>query len=135
VIKSETRTILHCTCERPSCRHEWDSFRRDKRTGRLVSEKPRRCAKCKYLSWNAEDRRRAYGFEPDPTASGKGKETLLETLTESKNILEQLIADLGPCDHSKKICVCVETEVLAKVNNQIAKLAEKKGKHTLAKTV
>ena len=68
-------------------------------------------------------------------ASGKGKETLLETLTESKNILEQLIADLGPCDHSKKICVCVETEVLAKVNNQIAKLAEKKGRHTLAKTV
>lgn len=141
MITVETRTVLHCKCERPECGHEWDSFRRDNKTGKLVSEKPKRCAKCKYLGWNREDRRRSDPFEfaPPDALAANGKvpqlrpKDLLDTLTAAQEILQLLIADLGPCDHAKKICVCQETEALVKVNRQIKTLAKLAGNGKPAK--
>jgi hypothetical protein len=127
---------MHCKCERPECGWEWDSFRRDKKTGKLISVKPERCARCKYLSWNKEDRRRKNPGEfapPDPVlllANGKVPELntkgMLEALIEAKDILEYLVTDYGPSDHPK-VCVGEESKVLAKVNRQIEMLTRLTG--------
>jgi hypothetical protein len=139
MIRLELRTVLHCQCIK--CGHQWDSFQRDNRTGKLISKKPKRCAACKYLGWSGQDRRRKNPLEFVPADSmtiTDGKlpqlhpKALLEAFTEAKNILEDVIRDLGPCDHSRKICVCTEQAALDKVTRQIgtlAKLTGRKGKN------
>lgn len=140
MITLENRTVLHCKCEH--CGYAWDSNKRDKNTGKLISELPDRCASCKYVSWNSDSwntrdrdvRTNHYTVTP-PGSPIKGKlipqlrpRDLLEALLDAKGILEQLIADYGPCEHSPgaaangSACVCAEKEVLAKLNRQIEAL-------------
>lgn len=135
MITLKTRTYLHCKCDRPECGHEWDSFRVDAKGNPI---KPRRCAGCKYrLVWNSEDHRRRDPYKgalsyANGTVPQLRPKDLLETFIATKAILEQLIADYGPCDHPKA-CVCEETGVLGKVNKQIdtlVRLTEKKKKRS-----
>lgn len=108
--------LYWCRCERKECRHEWPA-----------RKPPRRCAGCKYLNWNGADRRfksgHPPGAEPKIGRPASKKAKTLQLFVEVKQVLEQLIHDLGPCDHSKNECICHETALLAKVNEQIANLS------------
>lgn len=128
MITMEPRTIIHCTCDH--CGWEWDSFKRDKKTGRLISVKPKRCAGCKYLTWDTADRRFNANRPPPESANGNGKapsvppsvpelhpKELLQAFTASRGILQRLVED-NPCDHPKE-CVCAEKKLLAKIDRQI----------------
>ena len=117
-IKLETRTVFRCKCVR--CKHEWDALK-----------KPKRCAKCKYLTWNGEDHRFTDPYAKVPAASQieTGKKApsrlypkaILDTFIKARVIINQLIHD-NPCEHAKGACVCNEREVLAEMDRQIAKL-------------
>jgi hypothetical protein len=131
-ISLRVKTVFHCKCIRPTCLHEWDAL-----------AKPKRCAKCKYKSWNGEDHRFVdpYGGRtaigqygplspvPVPSQIANGteaprppsSEALLDSLIKVRGIIAELIAQ-NPCHHSKGECVCAEIEVLAEVDQQIEKL-------------
>lgn len=123
-IKVVSKTVLHCKCV--WCNHEWDSF-----------TKPKRCSKCKRYSWNGEDNRRRDPLEFVPPGSvikdklpEVSNKDVVETLMLTRGILEQIISDYGPCNHSadrvadaKETCVCHEKQVLEKVYHQIELLS------------
>jgi len=119
-IRLITKTILHCTCV--WCKFEWNAF-----------EKPKRCSNCKRYSWNGEDQRRRDPLEYVPPGSVLDEEVpelrhkdILDALMLARAMIEQVIADFGPCKHpsdrvakEKEDCVCHEQQVLDKINRQI----------------
>jgi hypothetical protein len=110
-IELQTRTVFHCICRHPDCKHQWDTF-----------ERPKRCAGCKRRSWNGEDYRRNDPYElvpkgsaidgapPDPPSYKK----LLDTLTQSKGVIDKIIADVGPRGHKKQM-LAVRSEMEAQI--------------------
>ena len=118
MIKLAVKTVFHCRCVR--CGHEWEAER-----------KPSRCASCKYLSWNGEDKRFKNKYVATPPGSqietGKSApqfrpQAILQTLNDARQIVAKLIEDLGPCNHQNNECVCQETKTLAALDRQIASL-------------
>lgn len=120
-ITFKTRTVFHCVCIRPECRHEWDALK-----------KPRRCAGCKYRSWNGEDHRLPDPYRGVPVASqienGKAApsppstEALLDTLNTARTVIADLVASNSPCTHKKGECICKEKEFLTTIDQQIKSL-------------
>ena len=106
-----------CRCERQECRHEWVS-----------RKKPKRCALCKYIGWNFEDKRFKAGYAPgakiEPNKRIGKKAQMLQVLRDARTIIAQIIADCGPCDHEQKPrqCVCEEVRVLGEIDRQIVSL-------------
>jgi hypothetical protein len=113
MIATKLKTVFECRCERPECRHGWDAL-----------TKPKRCAKCKYYTWNGEDKRftkrkrkvsgsRIKIGQKAPRAPRT--EDLLESFTKARRIIAQIIED-NPGDNAS------ETEVVAQIDRHIAKL-------------
>lgn len=114
-ITLETRSVLACRCV--WCNYKWDAIK-----------KPLRCPGCKRRSWNGEDNRRRDPLENVPPGSRIANDKtppkvrpreLLDVLMLSRVIIEQLIADCGPCDHAKDVCYCHEQSVAERVAKQI----------------
>lgn len=118
----ELVTITKFRCKCIKCGWQWDA-----------EKKPTRCAKCKWLTWNGEDRRAddIYANVPAKYRIARGTKAphlprpkeLVATLIAAREIVDQIIYDLGPCDHKKKDqCVCKEKGVLADIDRQIERL-------------
>lgn len=132
MITLETRTVFHCKCVRPECGWEWDALK-----------KPRRCAKCKYRTWNGEDQRFTDPYTPNGSPWARkavppgsriaiGKKVpsqppsyreMLKTFTEARKIIDQVIFEYGACNHDKNECICAEVKTLANIDRQIRKLS------------
>lgn len=121
MITTTTQTIFNCKCERKECGHEW-----------VARKKPRRCAKCKYYTWNKEDHRLRNPYENVQPGSrienGKNAprqpnhKDMLDTLVKAGEIIEDVIVTNGPCNHRKNHCLCQETKVLAGIEYHVARL-------------
>jgi hypothetical protein len=117
-ITLKTITLFHCVCIR--CKHEWDS-----------PTKPKRCAGCKYRTWNGEDHRFADPYDGVPQTSQIATGTdapqlpnylpLLGTLTAAREVVSKVV-ETGPCKHKQFHCVCAATEVLADLDQRIEQL-------------
>ena len=115
-ITLKTKTVFHCVCGRPECKHEWDAF-----------TKPQRCAKCKYRTWNGEDYRSADPFDGVPFVSQieNGQKApplpaylpMLTTLTAARAIVARTIENGKRKREANKL-----KEVLANLDSHIDQL-------------
>jgi hypothetical protein len=117
-ITIRTKAVFHCKCIR--CLYEWDA-----------DKKPRRCAGCKYRSWNGEDHRLPdpYIGVPVPSQIEAGTEAprppsyegMLDTFTKSRQVIDELVRQ-NPCDHKQSLCVCAERGLVVEIDDHIEKL-------------
>lgn len=124
-----SKSVLQCKCIQ--CGHEWEAFKM-----------PRRCSKCKYLTWNGTDKRfrdpnnfTEQNYNPkkgrvpesaqiEPGAAPPVElrpKPMLDTFLSARKIIDQLIFEF-PCDHANDKCVCEEKKTLADIDRHIRKL-------------